>query len=150
MTSTPVPYYTLPVDPWIKFTATTVGRDKLYRLIQYLAKFLAHGYFTVPTTTPSPKTHSASDDPLWTMGQRLNRLSLAVGMARKLFRLGKPVDFLQTIFKSQAIQDDVIRWCAIGRSLFLAGMFLIMWFVCAAQLAHLASQVGCRWTRCSG
>jgi peroxin-11B len=29
------------VQPWLKFTATTVGRDKLYRTLQYFSRFLA-------------------------------------------------------------------------------------------------------------
>lgn len=29
------------VQPWLKFTATTVGRDKLYRAVQYFSRFLA-------------------------------------------------------------------------------------------------------------
>lgn len=29
------------VQPWLKFTATTVGRDKLYRGVQYFSRFLA-------------------------------------------------------------------------------------------------------------
>ena len=58
--------FTLPVDPWIKFTASTVGRDKLYRTVQYVCKLLAYYQST------------DSDSQL-----RLQRLSAAVGMARK-------------------------------------------------------------------
>jgi len=29
------------VQPWLKYTATTVGRDKIYRGIQYFSRFLA-------------------------------------------------------------------------------------------------------------
>lgn len=29
------------VQPWLKFTATTVGRDKIYRAVQYFSRFLA-------------------------------------------------------------------------------------------------------------
>ena len=97
--------FTLPVDPWIKFTATTVGRDKLYRTVQYTSKFLAF--------------YMQQQDKDLT--ERLTKLSNAVGLARKLFRVGKPIDFIQTMLKSLAIKDDVIRICAMGRSAFLAG-----------------------------
>ena len=30
----------LPLDPWFKYTATQVGRDKLYRLVQYFARYI--------------------------------------------------------------------------------------------------------------
>jgi hypothetical protein len=29
------------VQPWLKYTATTVGRDKIYRAVQYFSRFLA-------------------------------------------------------------------------------------------------------------
>lgn len=29
------------VQPWLRFTATTVGRDKIYRGVQYFSRFLA-------------------------------------------------------------------------------------------------------------
>ncbi|KAI3652416.1 hypothetical protein MP228_002741 [Amoeboaphelidium protococcarum] len=108
--------FLLPVEPWIKFTSTTVGRDKLYRTVQYFSKFLAF-YLS--------KSDSSKD-----LADRLTRLSAAVGLARKLFRFGKPADFIQTIFKSLSIKDDVIKTCAIGRSLFLAmwlGLDTLQW-----------------------
>lgn len=115
--------YTLPLfDDWIKFTSTTVGRDKMYRLIQYSTKWLAYSL----EQQQQQQTADGKDHIV-----RLQRLSSAVGMARKLFRLGKPIDFLQTILKSVSLKDDVIRICAIGRSAFLAGWLTldsIQWF----------------------
>ena len=103
-----VPVLILPlVDEWIKFTSTTVGRDKMYRLVQYFSKWLAY--------TLGQRGYPKDEVDRWL------RLSSAVGMGRKLFRVGKPIDFMQTILKSASLKDDVIRICAIGRSAFLAG-----------------------------
>lgn len=35
--------------------------------------------------------------------------------------MGKPIDFLQTILKATSINDDIVRYCVIGRSASLAG-----------------------------
>ncbi|KAI3660247.1 hypothetical protein MP638_005110 [Amoeboaphelidium occidentale] len=95
-------------EKWTKFSATTVGRDKLYRLVQYFSKYLA--FYLQASGTLEKSTI-----------EKLTRLSSAVGLARKLFRVGKPIDFFQTIMKSVNIKDDVIRYCVVGRSTFLAG-----------------------------
>ena len=64
------PPLTLPVDPWIKFTATTVGRDKLYRTIQYVSKLLAYHFAQQGLATKENV-------------DRLTKLSNSVGLARK-------------------------------------------------------------------
>ena len=63
------------------------------------------------------------------------RLSSAVGMGRKLFRVGKPIDFIQTAVKSLSLKDDVIRCCAVGRSCFLAGILAISMFIILGWLS---------------
>jgi peroxin-11B len=92
------------VNNWIKFTSTTVGRDKLYRTIQYVSKFLAF-YLAKGDALASKETI-----------EKITKLGNAVGIARKLFRVGKPIDFLQTMIKALTIKDDVIRWCTVGRA----------------------------------
>lgn len=43
-----------------------------------------------------------------------------------VLRLGKPVDFIQTIFRNLILaQDSVIKVCAIGRSTFFASWLLL-------------------------
>ncbi|KAJ3475448.1 hypothetical protein NLI96_g11827 [Meripilus lineatus] len=68
------------VSQSVKVAATTVGRDKLYRAVQYFARFLAwflgaRGY----------KIQAA----------RWNALKSHLALGRKLMRLGKPVENLQ-------------------------------------------------------
>eukprot|EP00158_Paraphelidium_tribonemae_P007505 Partr_v1_DN28272_c3_g1_i1_m76484 putative peroxisomal biogenesis factor 11 len=99
------------IDNWVKFTATTVGRDKLYRLVQYFSKWLSHHM--------QQQGRPKEDYERWL------RLSNAVGLGRKLFRVGKPIDFMGSILKSLSLKDDIIRYCAIGRSTCLAGWLTI-------------------------
>ncbi len=71
-----------------------------------------------------------------------------------VFRLGKPVDFIQTILKSVVIKDgkhltlfslaftyyfhtDVVRMCAIGRSASLAGWLTLDAFQWVHQIIQL-------------
>ena len=59
----------LPIEPWLKFTSTTVGRDKAYRLVQYFTRFLA--YYMA---------HQGSKKETI---EKVARLSVALGTARK-------------------------------------------------------------------
>jgi hypothetical protein len=60
----------LPVETWLKFTNTIAGRDKIYRTIQYLTRFLMYSYGRQP---------GHDKDIL----DRIAKLSLATGMTRK-------------------------------------------------------------------
>ncbi|KAF9183622.1 Peroxisomal membrane protein PMP27 [Haplosporangium sp. Z 767] len=95
------------VQPWIKFTATTVGRDKIYRLVQYFSRFLAwyfmrQGY--------SKETVA-----------RFNNLKKTLGLSRKLMRFGKPVEHLEQAAKATSVKDEFLRFCAVGKQLSYAG-----------------------------
>ena len=59
----------LPVENWLKFLSTQAGRDKVYRFVQYFARFLSYHL----------KTKTGAID----IAVRLNKLSLAVGAGRK-------------------------------------------------------------------
>ncbi|EDR15649.1 uncharacterized protein LACBIDRAFT_187325 [Laccaria bicolor S238N-H82] len=73
------------VSQSLKFGATTVGRDKVYRAIQFFARFFA-----------------------WHLQNNGNKLEAArwtylkahLGTARKLLRLGKPVEHLQAALRA--------------------------------------------------
>ncbi len=56
----------LPVEPWLKFLSTTAGRDKVYRTVQYLARFLAYFWAQNPS-----------------LAKRMQSLAMAVGFSRK-------------------------------------------------------------------
>ncbi|KAL1405449.1 Peroxisomal membrane protein PMP27 [Vanrija albida] len=61
--------------------ATTIGRDKLYRLIQYVSRILAWSF-----------ARSGAPD----LAARFDGLKGALGMGRKLMRVFKPVENLQS------------------------------------------------------
>ncbi|PPQ70969.1 hypothetical protein CVT26_014235 [Gymnopilus dilepis] len=69
----------------LKFGATTVGRDKTYRAVQYFARFYA--WYKLRN---GDKSEAA----------RWSALKGHLGTARKLMRLGKPVEHLQAALKA--------------------------------------------------
>ncbi|WPH02380.1 Hypothetical protein R9X50_00524300 [Acrodontium crateriforme] len=93
------------VSHFNKFVATTVGRDKTLRTIQYFSRFLA--WYTYRTN--SPATTVAIFD-----GVKKN-----FGSVRKAMRLGKFVEH----FKAAALAadsksiDPVLKYLAVGRQL---------------------------------
>ncbi|KAI9599049.1 peroxisomal biogenesis factor 11 [Syncephalis fuscata] len=101
----------LNVEAQLRFAATTVGRDKVYRFVQYFARFLA--YYLAQRGTYSKETI-----------QRLANLKSSIGLARKLMRVGKPIEHLQTLFKSLNQRDEVLRVLSVGRSASL-GIYLV-------------------------
>ncbi|RKP07734.1 peroxisomal biogenesis factor 11 [Thamnocephalis sphaerospora] len=100
----------LGIDNHLRYAATTMGRDKVYRLVQYFARFL--GYYLAQREGYDKQTV-----------QRLANLKSSLGLARKLMRIGKPIEHLQTLVKSFGIHDDVLRVLAVGRSASL-GVYL--------------------------
>ncbi|EAU92839.1 peroxisomal biogenesis factor [Coprinopsis cinerea okayama7 len=74
------------VNQSLKYAATTVGRDKVYRAVQYFARF----YAWYLLTRGDDKANAAR----WTA------LKSHLGTARKLMRLGKPVEHLQAALKN--------------------------------------------------
>lgn len=97
------------VSHYIKYVATTVGRDKLLRTIQYFSRFLA--WYLYRTNHPQSSI------------QPFEVLKKQFGLTRKLMRAGKFVEH----FKAAAVaadtkgMDPVLRYCAVGRQLGYAG-----------------------------
>ncbi|TVY17036.1 Peroxisomal membrane protein [Lachnellula arida] len=97
------------VAHYLKFVATTVGRDKLLRTLQYFSRFYAWYLFR---TNGSPSEIAPFD-----------AIKKQFGLARKLMRVGKNVEH----FKAAALAadskslDPVIKYCAVGRQLGYAG-----------------------------
>ncbi|KAI8223787.1 Peroxisomal membrane protein PMP30A [Colletotrichum sp. SAR 10_99] len=97
------------VAHYLKFVATTVGRDKLLRTLQYFARFYAWYLFR----TNGSKTEIAPWD----------AIKKQFGLTRKIMRVGKNVEH----FKAAAIASDaktmdpVLRYAAVGRQLGYAG-----------------------------
>lgn len=97
------------VAHYLKFVATTAGRDKLLRTIQYFSRFYAWYLFR---TNGLPSEIAPFE-----------AVKKQFGLARKLMRIGKNVEH----FKAAAIAadskslDPVIKYCAVGRQLGYAG-----------------------------
>ncbi|KAF2116989.1 peroxisomal biogenesis factor 11 [Lophiotrema nucula] len=101
------------VSHYLKFVATTVGRDKVLRTLQYFSRFLA--WYLYRTNHPQ-----SSITPFETTKKQF-------GLTRKLMRVGKFVEH----FKAAAVASDaksvdpVLRYTAIGRQLGYAGYMLL-------------------------
>ncbi|KAF2439579.1 peroxisomal biogenesis factor 11 [Karstenula rhodostoma CBS 690.94] len=100
------------VAQYIKFIATTVGRDKALRTLQYLSRFLAWYLYRTNHAAASIAPFEATKKQF--------------GLTRKLIRVGKFVEH----FKAAAIASDaksvdpVLRYTAVGRQLGYAGYML--------------------------
>ncbi|KAG0013373.1 Peroxisomal membrane protein PMP27 [Entomortierella chlamydospora] len=95
------------VQPWLKFTATVVGRDKIYRTVQYFSRFLAWYLFRQGATKETVA--------------RFNNLKKTLGLSRKLMRFGKPVEHFENAAKATSLKDEILRFFTIGRQLSYAG-----------------------------
>ncbi|KAF9359025.1 Peroxisomal membrane protein PMP27 [Mortierella sp. AD094] len=95
------------VQPWLKFTATVVGRDKIYRAVQYFSRFLAWYLFRQGATKETVA--------------RFNSLKKTLGLSRKLMRFGKPIEHFENAAKATSLKDEILRYFTIGRQLAYAG-----------------------------
>ncbi|OCH96548.1 peroxisomal biogenesis factor [Obba rivulosa] len=87
----------------LKLLNTTLGRDKLYRAVQYFARFLA--WFLL---SREYKIEAA----------RWNALKSHLALARKLLRLGKPLENLQAVLRAlQTSGESGEQITTIGRHL---------------------------------
>lgn len=93
------------VNHYVRFVNTTVGRDKVLRFVQYLARFLS--YYLLR------KGYSAKALVPW------NSIKSQFGMARKLMRVGKNVEHLKEAGRLAGTKnmDPVLRYTAIARQL---------------------------------
>ena len=98
------------VSHYLQFVATTVGRDKLLRVVQYFSRFLAW-YLLRTNGTPAEVAP-------W------DALKRQLGLARKLLRAGKNVEHLRLAARAadaDKTADPVARYAAVGRQLGYAG-----------------------------
>ncbi|PYH92948.1 putative peroxisomal biogenesis factor [Aspergillus ellipticus CBS 707.79] len=95
---------------YLRFVATTVGRDKLLRTLQYFSRFYA--WYLYRTNRPQ-----AAIDPY-------NAIKKQFGTTRKILRIGKFVEHLKAAAlasSNKSLVDPVIRYLAVGRQLGYAG-----------------------------
>ncbi|CAO3636913.1 unnamed protein product [Cunninghamella blakesleeana] len=78
-----------------KFLGTTVGREKLCRLVQYFSRF----YVFYLTRSGAPKD----------VIKKWSDLKGHIGNARKFFRLAKPIEFAYNGVKGLSLQDPLLR-----------------------------------------
>ncbi|PWY80537.1 putative peroxisomal biogenesis factor [Aspergillus heteromorphus CBS 117.55] len=95
---------------YLRFVATTVGRDKILRTLQYFSRFYA--WYLYRTNRPQ-----AAIDPY-------NAIKKQFGTTRKILRVGKFVEHLKAAAlasSNKSLVDPVIRYLAVGRQLGYAG-----------------------------
>ncbi|KAJ5662042.1 Peroxisomal biogenesis factor 11 [Penicillium maclennaniae] len=95
---------------WLRFVATTVGRDKLLRTLQYFSRFYA--WYLYRTNRPQSEI-----DPY-------NAVKKQFGTTRKIMRIGKFLEHLKAAsvaLDNKSIVDPVLRYLAVGRQLGYAG-----------------------------
>ncbi|KAM3066182.1 Peroxisomal membrane protein PMP27 [Clarireedia jacksonii] len=97
------------VAHYLKFVATTVGRDKLLRTLQYFSRFYAWYLYRTNGTPGEIAPYEA--------------IKKQFGLARKLMRVGKNVEHLKAaaIAADSKNTDPFIKYCAVGRQLGYAG-----------------------------
>ncbi|KAI9046256.1 PEX11 family protein [Aspergillus affinis] len=95
---------------YLRFVATTVGRDKILRTLQYFSRFYA--WYLYRTNRPQ-----ASIDPY-------NAVKKQFGTTRKILRIGKFIEHLKAAavaLDNKGPVDPVLRYLAVGRQLGYAG-----------------------------
>ncbi|KAI0899129.1 peroxisomal biogenesis factor 11 [Annulohypoxylon nitens] len=99
------------VAHYLKFVATTVGRDKLLRTLQYFSRFYAWYVFRTNGTKAEVAPYEA--------------IKKQFGLARKLLRVGKNVEHFKAAAAAAdnkaATPDAVLRYATVGRQLGYAG-----------------------------
>lgn len=88
-----------------RFMATTTGREKLCRLVQYFSRFYA--FYLLRSGAPKEVI------------QRWAELKGHIGNARKFFRLFKQVEFASNGIKALGIKDEVLRATGALKQLFM-------------------------------
>jgi peroxin-11B len=94
----------------LKFTSTTVGRDKVYRTVQYWSRFYAW-YLLRKGALPA-------DIAPW------SALKSHLALARKLMRVGKNLEHARAaavLLQSPAKSDPIVKALGVGRQLGYAG-----------------------------
>ncbi|MCJ1392869.1 Peroxisomal membrane protein PMP27 [Xylographa bjoerkii] len=93
------------VAHYLRFVATTVGRDKLLRTLQYFSRFYAWYLYR----TNNPERAIAP----------FEAIKKQFGLTRKCLRIGKNVEHFKaaaTAFDNKTM-DPVLKYCAVGRQL---------------------------------
>ncbi|KAF2760344.1 peroxisomal biogenesis factor 11 [Pseudovirgaria hyperparasitica] len=101
------------VSHYLRYVATTVGRDKVLRILQYFSRFYAWYLYR----TNHPQTSVAPYE----------AIKKQFGLVRKVMRLGKFVEHFKAAAQAADAKamDPVLKYCAVGRQLGYAGYMLL-------------------------
>ncbi|EGO00503.1 hypothetical protein SERLA73DRAFT_181134 [Serpula lacrymans var. lacrymans S7.3] len=125
------------VSQTLKLGGTTLGRDKLYRTVQYFARFLA--WFLL---SRGQKLQAA----------RWNALKTHLATGRKLMRLGKPMEHLQAALRAIKPTPEMSeQLTTVGRQLAYFGYLTydaVIW-ANSAKFINLKPATSARATRVS-
>jgi len=116
---------------------TTLGRDKAYRALQYLSRFLSWYLLRRGATLEAA---------------RWNALKNAMASCRKMMRLGKPMEHLQAALKATQLQAPTFeQLTAIGRQLGYAGYLTYDGLAWASSIKFLKfeAEKTQKWTKIS-
>ncbi|KAI4099395.1 MAG: hypothetical protein LQ339_005987 [Xanthoria mediterranea] len=94
------------VSHYLRFVATTVGRDKLLRTLQYFSRFYA--WYLFRSNSP-PRVIAPFE-----------AIKKQFAITRKALRLGKNVEHFKAAASAMddtKPQDEFLRYCAVGRQL---------------------------------
>jgi len=97
------------VSHYLKFVATTTGRDKLIRTLQYFARFYA---WYLLRTNGTPKQIAQ-----W------ETLKKQFSLVRKILRVGKNVEHLKAaaVASDSKTMDPILKYLTVGKQLGYAG-----------------------------
>ncbi|KAF9229429.1 peroxisomal biogenesis factor 11 [Gyrodon lividus] len=125
------------VSQALRYGGTNVGRDKLYRTVQYLSRFLAWFFLS-------------RGDKVQTV--RWSALKNHLALGRKLMRLGKPIEHLQAALRAaQSTGELGEQLMTIGRQLAYFGYLAydaIVW-ANAVKVINLKTSTSQRVTKIS-
>ncbi|KAK7480976.1 hypothetical protein BaRGS_00027791 [Batillaria attramentaria] len=102
----------------VKFQSNTKARDKIFRIVQYGSRFIVW-YLT---------RQSAGGH---TLTKKLQKLEAALGLSRKLFRMGNSLELAQKVLDALTLRDPVLRQLAATAESFKTIWLLLdhaLWF----------------------
>ncbi|XP_067878733.1 peroxisomal membrane protein 11B [Heterodontus francisci] len=85
------------MDAWVRFTAQSQGRERIFRAAQYAAALVA---YSLQKSGASPE-----------LVIRVKQLEAHLSLGRKLFRLGNSAEALEAAKRAIHLSDLVLRFC---------------------------------------
>ncbi|KAI8806511.1 peroxisomal biogenesis factor 11 [Cladochytrium replicatum] len=93
-------------DHSVKFLSTAMGRDRIYRFIQFYARYLVWRL----------QKNGGDKDTI----ERLQKLGSSLAQTRKLLSAGRQLEFVRGIQKALTVKDDITRLTTIVKNICLS------------------------------